>query len=840
MRVVINSAWQVWFAGDCSGSVGGSKVYFSEIARVVQTSPPATSYFLWDDRVTQKSEGEIKQWILKKTGYHGTKPSKLAAFIVANSFHGTLRFVTDGLVEENEVEECDRILHGETLRGGRTGYVFEKVEVCIIETVHHLDRSVVLPFIRFSPFEVKCVPLYESQPPVETIYRADLELFETFLQQQKDIDFEEKAQRLKEVAQARFMGTSGSSRVRDAAILAKKRLTKEMSEQLGADVGRRLLQLLESPVDHSMEACMVAKRMVANFLSVKGESPAIKALDSIIGLCEGVAKKCFSKADAERAISTPLQRAETVPEPLEKLPMAQVPEDDETCSWFQCPVTLDDSLANLVLLLACADGKKGRCFIDTLDDDFKKLVGTNPLWLWLREDCVDKFASMIDETISCGGLRQAREAGFPVVVSPTTRRPLASAFPLSTATEAHCKARRWALMKAVAGGKRWGNPELWFVNLALVIHRKKVNERLQQALPIIIDCLKKQLASSRTYASLSGLPELPMTVVPVSTAFWLVASGPMYYPKMTLQLLPLMNEIRWVVEQMGYILPEGTSIALDRLQIVQTMRSWKLGKQPHGAVSTEFNAKGRLDNLMTALSQRCMRISDSDARTAKKHLPMHFEIVEFVELDGEADETQIDLILSLLPVSFREHSLRSGWRDLVALAKIADPDKKPAECVPPLDISSIEERPAIEWAYGLKAYDRCDVSICPDTARPFCSLVTKDAQEISWKQEAEAVYGFVHESNTMISVHEGYGKFVEEFGFYPLEPELALYLRQKWIVSGKKNTLPYLLQQFISEILESVHPVASEITAAEFGVRFKQSCPCKVRLLVEKTYLDRL
>ena len=342
----------IWLAVDSSGSVGGSKAYFDEVSKVLTSYPRAKSYFLWDSTVQEMTFEAMESWVQNRGGHGGTSPSELAKFISEKSFHGVLRFMTDGDVPGYEVDSCDEWLHGDSLSGGSTGHTCAKVEAYIVETGCAINRSVILPFMRFSPSEVKYIHRDSRCPDVEeSISAEDIELFETFVKQQTDFDFEVKAERLKEVAQARFMGTLGSARVRDAAIKFKNRLTKEMSDRLGQDVGMKLLHLLQDSEDTSEEAMLIARGMVSDFMAIKGETPAIKTLDAIIGLCDGIARKCFSKADAEKAISTPMQRADTLVEPTETLPVA--PEEalgEET--WFQCPVTLEESTSNLVLMLA--------------------------------------------------------------------------------------------------------------------------------------------------------------------------------------------------------------------------------------------------------------------------------------------------------------------------------------------------------------------------------------------------------------------------------------------------------------------------------------------------------
>jgi hypothetical protein len=828
----------IWVAADCSYSVNKNLLYFSELAEVLGFEPPATSYFKWDCAVEKMTFPEMQFWVSSMKGFGGTSPSEMAKYISEKSFHGVLRLITDGEVSGDEVQACDEYLHGSSLSEGRIGHIFKMVQVWVVGK--KVNASVVLPFTRFSPCELKFVDADEQCPTIESICLEDIKLFETFddflKQQGTGEDFEKKAERLKNVARNRFMGTTGSARVRDIAIQAKNHLTREMSDRLGHDVGERLMRMLENRSDGAVE---VAKEIFSDFLALKkGTTPAIKTLDAIIGFCDGIARNCFSKADAEKAISTSLQRATLVPEPAETLPLADPQEEDlhsVESVWFQCSVMFTNSTSSLMLLMACPRGHEGKNFIETLedDDDFRKKLASNPLFLWTREDYVDRFASMFDDLLSCEALRHAQDVGAPIVTSPTTRRPLVAAFPVSSESEDHVKVRRWALSKVISGGKRWGNPEIWFVNLVLVVFRKRVCEKLQQALPVLLSTLKAQLVSVKTFASLSGLPELPVTKVPTSAAFWLVAAGAVCnYPPISLQLLPVIPEVLWVVQNvMEYRLPLNAEVELSRLQIVQDMREWKLGKKPFGVPSSKFDGPERLDNVLLAFSQKCFCITTEN--TAQR-LPHRFKLVEFIPVDGSADDNQRRHAITLLPNSFKEHIQKHGWKDLVHLAKFVDVSKKASECVPPTMSPLGLEKVLVEWKYGLNEYERSVVPICHLTGRPFSFVIGQgdDVKIQSWKDAAQTFYGF-SDDNSMISVHESFGNFVTEMRFYPSEEEMALYLWHKWVVSGKKKTLPHLLHQFISEVLESVAPMISEIDPLVFVDRFNASRPCEERRRLE-------
>jgi hypothetical protein len=261
------------------------------------------------------------------------------------------------------------------------------------------------------------------------------------------------------------------------------------------------------------------------------------------------------------------------------------------------------------------------------------------------------------------------------------------------------------------------------------------------------------------------------------------------------------------------------------------MREWKLGKKPFGVPSSKFDGPERLDNVLLAFSQKCFCITTEN--TAQR-LPHRFKLVEFIPVDGSADDNQRRHAITLLPNSFKEHIQKHGWKDLVHLAKFVDVSKKASECVPPTMSPLGLEKVLVEWKYGLNEYERSVVPICHLTGRPFSFVIGQgdDVKIQSWKDAAQTFYGF-SDDNSMISVHESFGNFVTEMRFYPSEEEMALYLWHKWVVSGKKKTLPHLLHQFISEVLESVAPMISEIDPLVFVDRFNASRPCEERRRLE-------
>ena len=141
----------------------------------------------------------------------------------------------------------------------------------------------------------------------------------------------------------------------------------------------------------------------------------------------------------------------------------------------------------------------------------------------------------------------------------------------------------------------------------------------------------------------------------------------------------------------------------------------------------------------------------------------------------------------------------------------------------------------VDWAYGLREYERSVVPVCAATCRPKSRVENEAGNDQTWKEAAETFYGFSVDKS-MLSAHESFGNFVTELGFYPSEAEFALYLRQKWIISGKKKTLPHLLCQFLSEIMDSMVHVIATIEPVVFASRFTASRSCELRRRIEEAH----
>ena len=132
------------FAFDNSGSITGNELYFNEINRLIKKYyKPGDKFYLWGTTYKEKSKSQIEQWIYEKKGNEGTNSVNIAKIAKENPNHREhLIIVTDGSVDLNSIDECDRFISKENIK-------FKFVSVYLIG--RQADKSVGAPFCRNSP-----------------------------------------------------------------------------------------------------------------------------------------------------------------------------------------------------------------------------------------------------------------------------------------------------------------------------------------------------------------------------------------------------------------------------------------------------------------------------------------------------------------------------------------------------------------------------------------------------------------------------------------------------------------------------------------------------------------
>lgn len=586
---------------------------------------------------------------------------------------------------------------------------------------------------------------------------------------------------------------------------------------------------------------------------------AFKDLDTIIGLCTGKALAAFSPEDVAAAVSTPEERAKAVPPPAAELPAEQEQEDDAASmstppasDAFFCLVMLKSDPRDQRLLICGDDAFQERVTAWDIKNNAKMCtkLGGNPLCLWECPDLLACFAASLDSFISGEALQSAAASGRPIDISPSSRRPVLAALPLavqsSTASaEEHAAARSWALTKALTTRrKRWGHPALWLVNVILCIERGLRPHLLHpEGLEQLRACVRWHLANDLIFASLTAQGNLPPTSVPVGVAAWFNLAAPMFdYPETTLANISYLDELRWMVGVAGFELPEGGELRLRRLRLVMSMRSWLLGRRPHGAGSfpasvaaTEADERKRLRNLAVALQFTCLGVLPAEADVARTRLPSEYEVAQFIRCDGpngsRATEAQQQRVTAQLPELHRLYVQERGVAEYVALLAAVRPQQELAVSVPPKDlvVEPLLDSPLSWPGYGLRKFDLNVVKLHQATGRPLLCPQGK-----YWREHLDPADAF-------LSVQELVGRFLvkrQKWGAaaattYPSRAEVLMELHRVVLAHESKPTaaLPHQIGQFIGETLEGIRQL--DLPPAEFARRFQASLRIENRMLLE-------
>ena len=135
---------KVLFAFDNSGSISNNKIYFKEVDRIVKKYyKDGDKFYLWGNTYSEKSKVEIEKWIKEEKGPEGTYPSNIAECCLKNpNIREHLIIVTDGQVEEREIEKSDELMKKYQIK-------FKFVSVYVVGTKGNL--SVGAPYCRECP-----------------------------------------------------------------------------------------------------------------------------------------------------------------------------------------------------------------------------------------------------------------------------------------------------------------------------------------------------------------------------------------------------------------------------------------------------------------------------------------------------------------------------------------------------------------------------------------------------------------------------------------------------------------------------------------------------------------
>ena len=133
--------------------------------------------------------------------------------------------------------------------------------------------------------------------------------------------------------------------------------------------------------------------------------------------------------------------------------------------------------------------------------------------------------------------------------------------------------------------------------------------------------------------------------------------------------------------------------------------------------------------------------------------------------------------------------------EIIALGKLLDTQKIAAEISLPYNFQTEPlERGKISWEYGLKTFEKEDITICPKTFRPLSS-----SNGEQWEVRAEKIYKM--NSGQLFKGRRYLQDFLVKYKKLPTHDELILFYYNRMVMSGKKPTLPFLTNSWTEQII---------------------------------------
>jgi hypothetical protein len=449
---------------------------------------------------------------------------------------------------------------------------------------------------------------------------------------------------------------------------------------------------------------------------------------------------------------------------------------------FMCPISYEEE-TDIVLLVA----KPRVGLLSGEPRDVVNTIITNPLAALRYPGFCRKLIAHIDHPVSLKSMKDAQLAGYPVNTSPMTRAPVIGGFCLA-ASEDHARATDSVMAHLVSEGKRVGNADLWFVLAWRLLEDNRV-PYLAEILPQVREHLVFRLKKHFGTFTLTNVPYLPVTLVPMGIAFWTTICAIAYaseekamtYLKCHSGHIPVIVK---AVTLLGYPIPEVARAFVRRYLTFSAIR--------------QLITTGDADVVSWAIrATYTVRAIDTT-----KVDPTRFKyVVSAIPVDGpEPPADQVAEALTHLPKWFADLT-PAERRSAVKLMEVHNIGQ-----IAMTDLAKTIE--PVNWQYGLRDYDLPEVPICPATCRPFQIIASRG----EWYQASESVFGDVKHQ---IHAHKYFIEFVKKYRAYPAKDEFLLFMFHD-IVPKHKATLPKMVVEFAEVVLRGYTEIAATIYVPEF------------------------
>ena len=430
---------------------------------------------------------------------------------------------------------------------------------------------------------------------------------------------------------------------------------------------------------------------------------------------------------------------------------------------FVCPILYSEE-SDVIILVA---DPRHPVLSGFTKEDTRELIDC-PLSAMIHSRFLRDFVGAIDHPISLTAYREAVECGRKITVSPMTRRPLLGALPLG-AHQSHVDATNWTLSQLMSGGKKLGNPDLWFACLWLLVEDGKL-PFLKDVLPNIREHMLFRLKNSLASASLTGLPGYVNYKVPLGCACWFslcscLCEGVAVHQDAIRIHMRHTRPLFKLCELAGYDVPESIQLYNKRLRVLFTLRMQAMRNFP------------RYRALITGLTQKVLFLRDVSQCVRDRE----YHYTDVIPLDGPADAEQIEKILTMLPKYCRDISVH----DVAEIGRLITHPSIPLSEIGLSVRWTPPDTPVVcEWRHYDENFERLGYSICPTTLHPFYHV----SNHGTWKRSLESIIGH----NQAFSECHYWGSFLIKYMRMPLPQDLVAFIYCRMVVRypNKIVTLP--------------------------------------------------
>lgn len=797
--------WHIFV--DNSGSTYNCTLYWNKVRVVVKELSQNSKVYCWNSKLIINQK-EVKYILEHGDANGGTSIDPVARYCVKNNINGNIIIITDGDVLENSVEAATTILRN---------HIFKKVKIYICGN----NLSVGAAFSRNC--EVELIHLL-SEKLFYSISNEDLELLKNI----KDISystFNEKFDTLMQLVATQVRGYDKNEpkvlNMRHKLIIMGKKITKE-KRLLDTKAAKKVnvntvlsVQKSELNEDQKIAQCEeIIDSLLYKYNQNDGDDLQQK-LNALYNLTSGCLKSDFSvnginSYKAGHALDSTLTSKTNLVEEDSKIDGSKVV--------FECPVSLDEGRFCLLL-------KKGRPILEDIPKDVVKNIIENPLMLLLpsfREYLV-KFFKRFDKGLSLDVVAN----NLFDHISPETRAKVEDYFMIFGQSKEFVNATNASLLHLVAGGKRLGNPNVWYTLFWYAIKYKviKETEYLEEYLDQIEDTLKYRLYETKMTASMTGLPGHFNIMMPYAEAvYFIYGCGHIqnkYMPNLEAFRvhLPYLFVFEKLIDFLGWNVSKE---AKNHMRLIAAMMSLL-----KSCKTDSYDSYYSYESIIKALTCNSQQINEEKIGEDMKK---NSTIIPYIPLDFKASEESANKARKLL--NDRIPACKNlSIEEIQSLFDVIDISKKSNVISLPESYKKTYE-PARNW----KNPDLIakDIAINMNTCRPhmYSVSVTADIM-IPWK--VSLFEQTKNKPSETMSTTKEFMEFICKYKRVPTLDEFLVHLYNRIVLNQrKKSTLCKNTVIYYENTLKYYTPALNKLSIPEIISRYNKSLHRDDREKMEK------